>query len=87
MEKLIISIKGETINLCQPTKKFAGGDIWYKWLNDPFMNNHLDKKYRNHKNTKKNKLNFLLIIKKKKEEYLLFQQKITFIKEWSHFLT
>ena len=30
MHKLKVIIKGETINLCQPTKKFAVGDIWYK---------------------------------------------------------
>jgi len=53
MEKLKISFKGETINLCKPTKKFAGGDIWYKWVNNPTMNKHLDKKYRRVKNTKK----------------------------------
>ena len=52
MEKLKIIIRGETINLCQPTKKFAGGDIWYKWLNNPDMNRHLEKKYRSFRNTK-----------------------------------
>jgi hypothetical protein len=53
MQKLKIISKGEIINLCQPTKKFAGGDTWYKWLNDPFINNNLDKKYRKIKIQKK----------------------------------
>jgi hypothetical protein len=75
MEKLKISIKGETINLCQPTKKFAGGYIWYKWLNDPFMNNHLDKKYRNHKNTKKKQIEFFINHKKEKRRIFIISTK------------
>ena len=43
--------KGETINLCEPTKEFAGGDVWYKWLNNPSIM-AFRKKYRKSKNTK-----------------------------------
>ena len=75
MEKLIISIKGETINLCQPTKKFAGGDIWYKWLNDPAMNKHLDKKYRSYKNTKEKQVEFFVNHKKEKRKIFIISTK------------
>ena len=61
MNKLKIVIKGETINLCRPTKEFAGGDIWYKWLNNPVINKQLEKKYRNSKNTKKKQVKNLII--------------------------
>ena len=75
MEKLKIAMKGETINLCEPTKKFAGGDIWYKWLNDPAMNKHLNKKYRKHKNTKKKQLEFFVNYKKEKREIFIISTK------------
>ena len=67
MNKLKIVIKGETINLCRPTKEFAGGDTWYKWLNDPYINRNLDGKYKKIKNTKK-QIAFLIIKKKNAEK-------------------
>ena len=64
MQKLKIVIKGEIINFCEPTKKFAGGDTWYKWLNDPYINKNLDNKYRRTKNTKKKQIAFFINQKK-----------------------
>lgn len=75
MDKLKIAIKGETINLCTPTKKFAGGDIWYKWLNDREMNKHLDKKYRTYKNTKEKQVEFFVNHKKEKRKIFIISTK------------
>ncbi len=75
MHKLKIIIKGETINLCQPTKKFAEGDIWYKWLNDPLINKNLEKGYRKLKNTKKKQLSFFMNLKKDKRKIFIISTK------------
>ena len=75
MEKLKIIIKGETINLCQPTKKFAEGDIWYKWLNNSNINRHLEKKYRILKNTKKKQVEFFVNAKKNKRKIFIISKK------------
>lgn len=75
MRKLKIIVKGETINLCQPTKKFAEGDIWYKWLNDPAINKNLDKKYRKHKNTNKKQLTFFINHKKDQRKIFIISTK------------
>ncbi len=75
MQKLEIIINGETINLCKPTKKFAAGDIWYKWLNDPLMNQHLDKKYRKGKNTKKKQIKFFVNHKKDNRKIFIISTK------------
>tara|TARA_B100000989_G_C19532664_1_gene470992 strand:+ start:4551 stop:5297 length:747 start_codon:yes stop_codon:yes gene_type:complete len=75
MQRLKIIIKGETINLCQPTKKFAGGDIWYDWLNNPAMNLHLEKKYRKSKNTKEKQIEFFINAKKNKRKILIISTK------------
>ena len=75
MDKLKIAIMGETINLCTPTKKFAGGDIWYKWLNDRAMNKHLDKKYRTYKNTKEKQVEFFVNHKKEKRKIFIISTK------------
>ena len=75
MDKLKIVVKGETMNLCKPTKKFAGGDIWYKWLNDLAMIKHLDKKYRRRKNTKKKQVEFFINHKKEKRQIFIISTK------------
>ena len=75
MKELKIVIKGETINLCQPTKKFAEGDIWYKWLNDPAINKNLGKEYRRSKNTKKKQLAFFLNHKKDRRKIFIISTK------------
>ena len=75
MHKLKIIIKGETINLCQPTKKFAGGEIWYNWLNDPFINNNIDNKYRKIKNTKKKQIAFFINQKKDQRKVFIISTK------------
>jgi hypothetical protein len=75
MEKLKIIIRGETINLCQPTKKFAGGDIWYKWLNNPDMNRHLEKKYRSFRNTKEKQVEFFVNAKENKRKIFIISTK------------
>ena len=53
MPKLKILTKGETINLCLPTLKFAKGDIWYKWLNKAIIIKNLSDHYKKLDNTKK----------------------------------
>lgn len=75
MALLKIEIKGENINFCKPTKKFAGGNIWYKWLNDPAMNKHLDKKYLNGKNTRKKQIKFFVNHKKEKRKIFIISTK------------
>ncbi len=75
MEKLKIVLKGETINLCRPTIKFAGGDIWFKWINDPAMNKRLDKKYKKIKNTKKKQIKFFINHKKEKRKIFIISTK------------
>ncbi|MDB4192570.1 hypothetical protein N9599_00130 [Candidatus Pelagibacter sp.] len=75
MHKLKVIIKGETINLCQPTKIFAVGDIWYKWLNNPSMNRHLEKKYRSFRNTKEKQLEFFVNAKKNKRKIFIISTK------------
>ena len=75
MNKLKIVIKGETINLCRPTKEFAGGDTWYKWLNDPYINRNLDGKYKKIKNTKKKQIAFFNNQKKECREVLIISTK------------
>lgn len=39
-----IFIKGETINLCIPTDKFALESLWYSWLNDPKITRFIPKR-------------------------------------------
>jgi len=68
MPKLKILIKGETINLCLPTLKFARGDVWYKWLNKPIIIKNLKNHYRKLNNTKKKQKKFFLKNKKKKKK-------------------
>ena len=75
MHKLKIISKGEIINLCQPTMKFAGGDTWYKWLNDPFINKNLDNKYRKIKNTKKKQIAFFINQKKDQRKVFIISTK------------
>lgn len=75
MKKLKIFAKGETINLCQPTKEFAGGDIWYKWLNNPVINKQLERKYRNSKNTRKKQIKFFVNLKKNKRKVFIISTK------------
>lgn len=60
MPKLKILIKGETINLCLPTLKFAKGDVWYNWLNKPIIIKNLSNQYRKLDNTKKKQEKFFL---------------------------
>ena len=60
MAKLKILIKGETINLCLPTLKFAKGDVWYNWLNKPIIIKNLSNQYRKLNNTKKKQEKFFL---------------------------
>ena len=66
MPKLKILIKGETINLCLPTLKFARGDVWYKWLNKPIIIKNLKNHYRKLNNTKKKQEKFFLTNKNKR---------------------
>lgn len=75
MQKLKIIVEGETINLCQPTKEFADGDIWYKWLNNPAVNKQLEKKYRKFKNTKKKQIKFFLDSKKDRRKMFIISSK------------
>jgi|TARA_B110000503_G_scaffold140819_1_gene232710 hypothetical protein len=75
MQKLKIIVEGETINLCQPTKEFAGGDIWYKWINNPVINKQLLKKYRKFKNTKKKQIKFFLDLKKNRRKIFIISSK------------
>lgn len=75
MQKLKIIVKGETINLCEPTKKFAGGDIWYKWINDTAINKHLSKEYRGQKNTRKRQVKFFINHKKNKKKIFIISTK------------
>ena len=75
MQKLKIILKGEVINLCEPTKKFAGGDIWYKWLNNPEINKNLEKEYRKYKNTKKKQIKFFVNHKKNKRRIFIISTK------------
>ena len=67
MPKLKILIKGETINLCLPTLKFAKGDVWYNWLNKPIIIKNLSNQYRKLNNTKKKQEKFFLANKNKRE--------------------
>ena len=60
MPKLKILIKGETINLCLPSLKFAKGDVWYKWLNKKIIIKNLHNQYRKLNNTKKKQEKFFL---------------------------
>ncbi len=75
MEKLKIVLSGETINLCEPTLKFAGGNVWFKWINNPEMNRHLNKKYRKKKNTKKKQIRFFINHKKEKRKIFIISTK------------
>lgn len=67
MAKLKILIKGETINLCLPTLKFAKGDVWYNWLNKPIIIKNLSNQYRKLNNTKKKQEKFFLANKNGRE--------------------
>ena len=67
MAKLKILIKGETINLCLPTLKFAKGDVWYKWLNKKIIIKNLHNQYRKLNNTKKKQEKFFLANKNGRE--------------------
>lgn len=75
MQKLKIIAEGDTINLCQPTKEFADGDIWYKWLNNPAINKQLEKKYRKFKNTKKKQIKYFLNLKKDRRKIFIISSK------------
>ena len=75
MQTLKIILKGETINLCEPTIKFAGGDIWYKWINDPTMNRHINKKFRKNKNTRKKQIKFFVNHKKENRKIFIISTK------------
>lgn len=66
MSKLKILTKGETINLCLPTLKFAKGDIWYKWLNKPIIIKNLTDHYKKLDNTKKKQEQFFILNKNKR---------------------
>ena len=79
MEKLKIVLSGETINLCEPTLKFAGGNVWFKWINNPEMNRHLNKKYRKKKNTKKKQIRFFINHKKEKRKIFIIYTKKWFL--------
>ncbi len=69
MSHLKIIIKGETINLCLATLKFARGDVWYKWLNKPNIIKNLSTEYKKLNNTKKKQEKFFL---KNKDERVIF---------------
>jgi hypothetical protein len=71
MSKLKIIIKGETINLCLPTLKFARGDVWYKWLNKPIIIKNLKNHYRKFSNTKKKQEKFFLSNKDKRVLFVI----------------
>lgn len=66
MEKLKILIKGDIVNLCKPTLKFAKGDIWFKWLNNKIIVKNLHKNYKKLDNTRKKQTNFFLKENKKR---------------------
>ena len=66
MPKLKILIKGEIINLCLPTLKFAKGDIWYNWLNKPIIIKNLSDHYKKLDNTKKKQEKFFILNKNKR---------------------
>jgi len=66
MQKLKIFAKGETINLCNPTLKFARGDIWHKWLNKPIIVKNLSNDYKKLNKTKKKQEEFFLKNRKKR---------------------
>ena len=72
MQKLKVLLKGQTINLCKPTSQFAGGDIWYKWLNNPTIIRNLEDTYKRSRNTKKKQINFFKNQKKKKKNFYSF---------------
>ena len=66
MSQLKILTKGETVNLCLPTLRFAKGDIWYKWLNKPIMIKNLSSHYENLDNTKHKQERFFILNKNKR---------------------
>jgi RimJ/RimL family protein N-acetyltransferase len=39
---LEVFIRGEVVDLAIPTEEFAGGNIWYKWLNNRDINKYLE---------------------------------------------
>ena len=65
-QKLKIILKGETVNLCKPSMNFAKGDIWYKWLNNPFITKNLSSDYKKFKNTPQKQLKYFLKEKNKR---------------------
>jgi len=71
VKKLKILIKGQTINLCKPTEAFAGGDIWYEWLNRSIIIRNLEKKYKKFKNTKKEQIKFFISQKKLRKIFII----------------
>lgn len=71
MQKLKVLLKGQTINLCKPTSQFAGGDIWYKWLNNPTIIRNLEDTYKRSRNTKKKQINFFKNQKKKRKIFIV----------------
>ena len=71
MQKLKVLLKGQIINLCKPTNQFAGGDIWYKWLNQPMIIRNLEERYKKTKNTKKKQIDFFKNQKKKRKIFII----------------
>jgi hypothetical protein len=71
MQKLKVLLNGQIINLCRPTNQFAGGDIWYKWLNRPKIIRNLEERYKKSKNTKKKQIDFFKNQKKKRKIFII----------------
>lgn len=67
--KLDIFIKGENIDLCIPTKKFALNSKWYSWFNDPKITRFLDQGAFS--NTPYQQLEFFELQEKQQDRLLL----------------
>ena len=64
MKDLKIFIKGETIDLCKPTIKFAKESSWYSWFNKDYIVRYLSHHYKEKNNTPKKQVEFLRSSKK-----------------------
>lgn len=64
MKDLKIFIKGETIDLCKPTIKFAKESSWYSWFNKDYIVRYLSHHYKEKNNTPKKQVEFLRSTKK-----------------------
>ncbi|MBL4711317.1 MAG: GNAT family N-acetyltransferase [Gammaproteobacteria bacterium] len=89
MQELDIFIKGETIDLCIPTREFAKGSNWYKWFNNPKITKYLEQgffpntvdKQENFFVSQKNDRMILIISNKSKYLGVVSLSKINLIKK------